>query len=116
MWVPKAVADWFQISKESVDALREELAATKAERDVLRNQLTFTQVNFDWLRIQTNALQMERTALMEKAYGIKIPAPEIVQSMPKNDPTFDPKQFSFEDMGEDLAKRLGFPKYEHHVS
>lgn len=78
MWVPKEVADWFKISKDSVDALREELAAVKAERDGLKTQLTVTQNNFDWIRMQVNQLQAENKALMQKAYGVNVPVPELV--------------------------------------
>ena len=79
MWVPKEVADWFKISKESVDALREELAAIKSERDGLKSQLAITQNNFDWVRMQINQLQAENKALMSRTYGIQIPTPELTR-------------------------------------
>lgn len=111
MWVPKAVLDWFHISKDSVDALREELASIRTERDMLFKELTKSQIMGDWMRMKVNQLEFEKTALMEKAYGIKIPAPEIARQ-PTPDPTFDPKNFSFEDVGESLARTLGLPKYD----
>jgi len=111
MWVPSKVLDWFQISKDSVDELRAEVASLKVERDLLKSQLTVVNTNFDWLRMKVNTLEMERVGLMEKAYNIKLPAPEILrQSQP--DPSFNPKDFSLEDMGEDLARKLGFPVYD----
>jgi len=110
MWVPSKVLDWFQISKDTVSSLREEVAALRAESVTLRAQLTVSQVNFDWLRMRYNQLEYERTALLEKAYNIKLPSPEIVVQ-PKVDPIFNPKDFSFEDMGEDLAQKLGLPTY-----
>ena len=79
MWVPKEVADWFRISKDSVDALREELAAVRAERDQLKLQLATTQNNFDWVKTQINQLQVENKTLIAKAYGIHVPIPELVR-------------------------------------
>lgn len=78
MWVPKEVADWFKISKESVDALREELAVTRSERDALSARLAALQTSFDWLRLNWNQLQVENKSLLEKAYGVRVPVPELV--------------------------------------
>lgn len=110
MWVPKEVADWFRISKDSVDALREELAATRADRDAIKEQLLFVKSNFEWLRLKVNQLEVEKAALLQKAIGIPIPAPEIV-SRSINGQDFDPKNLSFDDIGEDMARKLGFPSY-----
>jgi hypothetical protein len=82
----------------------------KAERDSLQKQANANQINFDWLRMQVNTLQLERTALIEKVYIIKLPAPEITRQ-PVVDPTFNPKDFSFDDLGDDFAKKHGLPSY-----
>lgn len=109
MWVPASVVEWFHISKQAVESLREEVAALRAERDALRLQLASSTNHFDWLRIRVNSLEVERAQLIEKAYGIKIPVPEVVRS---TSPTQDMiNQFSFEDMGDDMAKKLGLPVY-----
>lgn len=108
MWVPSAVVDWFHISKQAVDSLREELAGVRAERDSLKLQLASSQNHFDWLRVRVNALEVERAQLIEKAYGIKIPVPEIVR------PAKSPLELNtdiFNDMGDDAAKTLGLPTY-----
>ena len=110
MWVPKEVADWFQISKDSVDALRTELATLKAERDVLKDQLRGAQINSDWLRMQVNSLQMERAALMEKAYNIRVPIPELARTTSLQSP-ISIEDFSFSDIGDEAARRLGLPLY-----
>jgi len=110
MWVPREVADWFKISKDSVDALREELSAIRAERDSLQTQLSISQNHFDWLRIRVNTLEIERAQLIKKAYGIDIPVPEIVRTNP------NPLELNadlFTDMGEDAAKKLGLPVYSN---
>lgn len=109
MWLSNQIFDLFQISKEAVDALREELAATRAERDVLKHQLTVTQTQFDWLRLRVNALEHERAQLIKAAYNINSPVPEIVRT--PSDVEQAMNSFSFEDVGEDLAKRLGLPVY-----
>lgn len=112
MWISDRLLDFFKISQTSFNDLREELAALKAERDVLTHQLTVAQTNFDWLRVKVNQLELEKTALMEKAYNIKLPVPEILRA-PQIDPTFDPKHFDFNDMGDKLAKQYGLPSYDN---
>ena len=84
MWVPKEVADWFKISKDSVDALREELASVKTERDALKAQLAVTQNNFDWIRMQVTQLQSENKALMQRACGISVPVPDLMHKTDNN--------------------------------
>ena|SRR3990167_3207556 len=105
MWVPKEVADWFKISKDSVDILREELAGVRVERDLLKAELATTKANWDWLRIQVNTLQFERAALMQKVYGTQVPVPEIARV------GIEPREFSFDDVGDDVAHKLGLPTY-----
>jgi hypothetical protein len=108
MFIPRAVFDLFRISKESVEGLREDLAAVRAERDLLKLQLATSQNHFDWLRTRINILEAERAQLIEKAYGIKIPVPEIVRT-PINSPELN--SAVFEDIGDEAAKILGLPVY-----
>jgi chromosome segregation ATPase len=108
MWLPDKSFDLFRISKDTVDFMREELASLKAERDGLKTQLANTQANFEWLRVKVNSLEMERASLLEKVYGMKIPVPEIARQ------PVVPQGFNsdlFEDVGEKMAKELGFPTY-----
>ena len=120
MWVPAQVIDWFtalrkdadtnaEVAKEALSGLREDLAALRSERDALKQQLTAAQINSDWLRIRVNTLEVERAGLIEKAYNIKLPVPELQRAM-KMDPTIE--QFSFDDMGDEMARKLGFPVYD----
>ena len=108
MWFNNKVFDLFEVAKSSVEGLREDLAVVRAERDLLKQQLATSQNHFDWLRGRINVLEVERAQLIEKAYGIKIPVPEIVRT-----PLFPPDMNTalFEDMGDDEAKKLGFPIY-----
>ena len=113
MWIPQAVFQLFRISEDTVTSLREENAALRAEQRLLSDQITNLKITADWLRIQHNQLSFERTALLNKVYGINTPAPELAKQ-PIVDPSWDPKQFSFDDVGEELAKKLGLPSYEAH--
>ena len=108
MWLPDKAFEFFHISKQTVDSLREDLAAVRAERDTLKIQLATSTNHFDWLRIRINTLEAERAQLIEKAYGIRIPVPEIVR------PNVNPLELNadlFNDIGDDAAKKLGLPVY-----
>ena|SRR3990167_6853535 len=111
MWLSKDLVGFFQISHETVQDLKLELHKTQAENSALNRELAALKVNFDWLRMKVNQLEMERVQLIEKAYQIKLPAPELTRHMAQD----VPDAFSFEDIGNDLAKRLGLPIYEHQV-
>src|SRR3990167_1634158 len=107
MWLSNQIVSMFQISKEAVEALREHLAAIRAERDSLKLQLSVSQNHFDWLRMRVNALEIERAQLIQKAYGITTPVPEITRT---RTPGIDLNPDLFNDIGEDMAKKLGFPQ------
>lgn len=106
MWVPHALVELFQISRSTVDSLREELASIKVERDSLRQQINVANIQADWMRIKVNGLELERTALLEKAYGIKLPAPEIMRAHTALGPEAG-LAFSFENITDEDAKKLG---------
>ena len=119
MFVPERVIEWFtdvrndadsnaEVAKTAIADLREELSAVRAERDSLKLQNSISQNHFDWLRVRTNQLEVERAQLLEKAYGIKTPVPEIVRT------SVAPIVFNsalFEDVGEKTARELGLPVY-----
>ena len=109
MWVSNAFKDWFIVSNDTINGLRTELAALKAELTATKTALITSNVMSDFLRMQVNTLQLERAALMEKAYNIHIPAPEIARrtsSMPSI------PDFSFEDIGDAEAKKHGLPLHD----
>lgn len=108
MWFPQAAREWFDISRQVVSSQREELAALKAERDRLRDELAALRIQNDWLRVQFNQLQLERNALLEKAYNISVPVPHLSHPVP----TPELKDFSFDDVGEQAARAMGLPSYE----
>ncbi len=112
MFIPKEIVSWITTVKlDESSKLREENAALRAERDILKHQLSTSQFQMDWFRSQINALQFERAALLDKAYGIKAPVPELVKAAPRL-PEMKPEDFSFDDVGDEIAKHLGLPIYD----
>lgn len=109
MWLSSKIFSILEVAKDSVDSLRAENAALRVERDLLKLQLANSQNHFDWLRIRVNSLETERGQLIEKAYGIRIPVPEIAKTQNAVRPELTPDIFN--DMGDDLAKEFGLPVY-----
>lgn len=106
MFLSNKVFDLFEVAKETVSCLREDAAALRAENGMLKDQLNKSQIMQDWLRMQVNTLQLERTGLMEKAYNIKLPAPEIVRT-PTMGEESKLSDFGFDHIDEEVAKKLG---------
>ncbi len=110
MWISNSVFALFTISKEAVQSLREENASLKSEASLLKSQLAVAQNQFDWLRLRVNALEMERAQLVKQAYNIDAAVPEIQR---RPDPLLSQlNQFTFADMGDAAARKLGLPTYD----
>lgn len=109
MWVPSKIIEWFGLNAEIVRDMQAELAVARAERDALRVQLGVAQNSFEWIRVRVNQLEAERNGLLEKAYGIKLPAPEILRT---SNIDMNQQHLSFEDVGNEWAKKLGYPLYD----
>jgi hypothetical protein len=109
--MPKSVVAWLNISLDSVTKLREENAALKAANSQMETELVSTKVNLDWLRVQYNQVQLERAELMHKVNGIRVPVPELTRATrtPRG-PSLE--EFSFEDIGDEVASKLGLPRYD----
>ena len=116
MWMPRTVVDWLNVSLESLNKLREENAVLRAENTVLRSDLISTKVNLDWLRVQYNQCQLERAELMSKVNGIRTPVPELgVARQRKSDlrqPSIEDFANYFEDVGDEVAAKVGLPRYD----
>ena len=110
MFVPKLVLEYFGVNAELVRNLQADLAVARSERDLLRQELLSHKVNADWLRVKVNDLEAQNKALLQKAYDISVPVPQI-----QRDTTFMnelPNNFSpFDDMGDEMARKLGLPVY-----
>lgn len=99
MWLPKSVFDLFTLGAEQ----RAELAACRTERDGLVRELAEAKANFRWMTMQVNQLQLERQALLEKVYNVRVAAPQVL-SQPNTVPDFN--ESIFEDLDElALSKR-----------
>ena len=80
MWVSEKLVNLFQLSKETVDDLKEECRTLRSENMLLQTQLSANRVMTDWLRGRVNTLEMEKGALLAKAFNVNIPVPEIVRT------------------------------------
>lgn len=121
MWISfRNVADLFEVGKDTVSSLREELAATKAENAALKSELLSTKINLDWLRVNFNQVQAERTELMNRRFGIAVPTPQLQPSAGSYFPTKVAPEISqlpspedlFNDLGDVVATQLGYPAYD----
>ena len=111
MFVSDKAFSWFKVSQEAFEYLRQENAALKAERDALKSETTSLRIASDWLRAKVNQLEIERSSLISQAYGIHTPVPQLARQ-----PVLDPvqqslKDFSFDDVGDQVARIMGLPAH-----
>lgn len=111
MFLSARFLDLIQVSKDNADSARETLAKVTAERDAARTELLTLRANFQWATTQINDLQYQNKALLEKAYNIRVPVPEIVRPVSRMPENFNVSDL-FEDMGDTDAKRQGMPVYD----
>lgn len=93
MWLPKSVFDLFTLGTEQ----RAELAKLRVENEHLIREAAEAKANFKWMTVQVNGLQLERQALLEKVYNVKVAAPVILEQ-PNTVPDFN--HSIFEDLDE----------------
>ena len=120
MWIPSKVVTFFdrlvQATEDNAEAmqntlqeLREQNAVLRTENGIIKSELQSTKVTNDWLRQKVNGLEVEKSGLMEKAYNIKLPTPEIVRVNKQVNPA---EHFSFDDIGDAAARVLGLQTYD----
>lgn len=80
MWLSQHLTSLLELNVDQTRELRTENAVLKAENEILKRQLAVSQANFDWVRVRVNQLEFERAGLLERAYAIKLPAPEILRT------------------------------------
>jgi hypothetical protein len=109
MWVSRylfgmIVAD-NKTLQEAVAFERIGASRMSALTNTLREQKAKDDVTIDWMRHRINALEKERTILLQTVAGITLPTPEIAKSEPR---TVEAPQFgmAFEDMGDAEAVKL----------
>lgn len=98
MWLPKSVFDLFALGANQ----QAELSCIKVERDLLVRELAESKANFKWMTMQVNQLQLERQALLEKVYHVRVAVPQV-QTQPNTVPDFN--ESIFEDMDELAASK-----------
>lgn len=104
MWIPTKLVDLFSANADIVRTQQAEIAVLRADRDNLKIQSAITQNTLDWLRIKVNQLELERAGLIEKAYNIKLPAPEIIS---RPSVQRDMTEFTFDDERDSIALKHG---------
>lgn len=98
MWLSDRLTSLLSLNVEEGRTLREEVATLREANKLLEKQLAIAQNNFEWARSRLNAVELERTGLLEKAYNIRIPAPEIVRTQRD----IQPGSFNLENLFEGL--------------
>lgn len=99
--------------EELVLAMRLENAALNAKLVEIEKSRAIAQNNFEWARIRMNQMEEERSALFFRVANIQLPPMQIErsgqQSMAESKPLLDElmKKISFEDLGDDEARRQG---------
>lgn len=105
MWIPSKVVELLSFNKD-------ELVKYKTERDLLKDQLTKSEIMCDWLRMRVNSLEAEKSVLMNKAYDVRLPAPELHRksTVPPDfvmDELINFDGIPFTPEGDRLAEKLG---------
>jgi hypothetical protein len=96
-----------------INAMRDDNIALRTKVELLTTQLAVSQNNFEWARVRLNHVEDERSALLHRVVGMNIPAPKIERS--GRESLADTREslsqilgpISFEDVGDDQAKKLG---------
>lgn len=121
MWVNKilfqTILDDNKKLQEAVEFERIGASRMSASTNELRAQKAKDDITIDWMRHRINALEKERTILVQKVAGIALPTPEIVPTRPgtMTVPDFSSMP-SFEDVGDTEAQRLGIRHDEYGVA
>src|SRR5688572_29023879 len=80
MWLSEKLTALLELNVDETKRLRQDLAAVRAERDELKVRASVAQNNFEWARNRLNSFEMEKAALMAKAFNVHVPVPEIVRT------------------------------------
>jgi hypothetical protein len=114
MWVNKTLFDMIvadnKAQAEKLAAWQNTCHALQANHDSALAQKAKDDITIDWMRHRINALEKERTILLQKVAGIALPIPEIVPTRPGTltMPALDFNTLpTFDDMGDDDAKKHG---------
>ena len=96
-----------------IAGMRDDNIALRTKVELLHTQLIIAQNNFEWARLRLNHVEDERAALLHRVVGMTVPAPRIERSGRESmaDMRQDINsligQISFDDVGDEEAKKLG---------
>lgn len=107
MWIPSKLLPWLEVSKDAYRSLREENAALKVELSTVKVDLASSKIGSDWLRMKVNDLEATNKALLEKAYDIRLPVPQMVREQRHDPNPYKLPLALFEHIDEESAKALG---------
>jgi Tfp pilus assembly protein FimV len=77
MWIPTKFLDLLKFNLDEQVAVRTKLAVAESRVTDLERSLAHSRTSFDWLTSRVNDLEYQNKALLEKAYNISVPAPQI---------------------------------------
>lgn len=106
MFVSDKLVYLFEISKATVDGLREDLASARSELSAVKQELASLRTTNEWMRHKINGLEVEKAALFSKAYNVNLPAPEIIGA-PRNTAQQTLATINFDHIDDDIARKLG---------
>lgn len=107
MWISQKLVSLFEISRDTVQELRIEVQGLKLANEMLYRELTSTKITSDWLRVKVNDLEVTNKALMEKAYNVKLPVPQVVRANETPVSPYKLPEALFEHIDDATAKSLG---------
>jgi len=73
----------------------------------LRARIAATDVTCDWLRIRCTQLEKERAQMILQYTGVKIEVPVLALAPEQTTPEILNEAVLFEDVGDEIAKKLG---------
>lgn len=96
-----------------IAGMHDDNIALRTKVEMLTVQLAISQNNFEWARLRLNHVEDERAALLHRVVGMAIPAPHLErsgrESMADSREALNSLigQISFDDVGDDEARKLG---------
>jgi hypothetical protein len=97
------------ISRAEYDVLMQRALGAQGERDAMQRQVDSQKTNQEWMVLRLTQLEHERAQLIYRYMDIKITVPTIELDVPvtPESSTIGNDLPSFEDVGDDEAKRQG---------
>lgn len=77
------------------------------ENEHLKSEIASARIMTDWLKLKVNDLEAANKALMEKAYGVKLPVPVIERAAPAAPNPYKIPLALFEHIDDDTIKAVG---------